>query len=87
MSINKTNILDKICYTELVYKRINKKLNLQLSELEIEKMIFDTIQETQEKYFQNIGKNIYITNKEKNIRITINQNTNRIITVEKVSKS
>lgn len=87
MSINKTNILDKICYTELVYKRINKKLNLQLSELEIEKMIFDTIQETQEKYFQNIGKNIYITNKEKNIRITINQNTNRIITAEKVSKS
>lgn len=32
------------------------------------------------------GKNIYITNKEKNIRLTINSFTNRIITVDKLSK-
>ncbi len=38
----KTEILEKICYTDLVYERINKKLNIQLSKDEIEKMIYET---------------------------------------------
>ena len=39
-------ILNKICYTDLVYERINKKLNLQLPKDEIEKMIHQIIEET-----------------------------------------
>ena len=35
----KEEILVKICYTELVYGRINKKLNKELSKAEIEEMI------------------------------------------------
>ncbi len=40
----KTEILAKICYTDLVYERINKKLNIQLSKDAIEKMIYEIIQ-------------------------------------------
>jgi len=84
---NKSEILNKICYTELVYERINKKLNSKFSKSEIEEMLFDIIRTTEEKFFQRIGKNIYVSNVEKNIRITINQNTHRIITVDRIVKS
>ncbi len=84
VSINKPDILSKICYTELVYGRINKKLKSNFSKPEIEKMLFDIIKETPETFFQRIGKNIYVTNREKNIKITINSNTHRIITVDAI---
>ena len=86
MKSYKTEVLNKICYTELVYERINKKLNRKFSENEIEKMIFEIIIQTNELHFQKEGKNIYVTNKERNIRITINSNTCRIITVDDLSK-
>ena len=86
MNINIPEILSKICYTELVYQRINKKLKTELSKLEIEKMLFDILNETQEKYFKIIGKNIYVHNSDNNIKITINSNTFRIITVDKIVK-
>ena len=87
MNINKSEILNRICYTELVYERINKKLNTKFLKSEIEEMLFEVIKETQEIFFQRIGKNIYVTNNEKNIKITINSNTYRIITVDKLVKS
>jgi len=86
MNINIPEILSKMCYTELVYQRINKKLKTELSKLEIEKMLFDILNETQEKYFKKIGKNIYVNNSDNNIKITINSNTFRIITVDKIVK-
>lgn len=86
MNINIPEILSKTCYTELVYQRINKKLKTELSKLEIEKMLFDILNETQEKYFKKIGKNIYVNNSDNNIKITINSNTFRIITVDKIVK-
>ena len=86
MNINIPEILSKICYTELVYQRINKKLKTELSKLEIEKMLFDILNETQEKYFKKIGKNIYVNNSDNNIKITINSNTVRIITADKIVK-
>jgi Tfp pilus assembly pilus retraction ATPase PilT len=81
----KKEILSKICYTELVYSRINKKLNLELSKQEIENLISKIISETNESEFQKKGKNIYITNNERNIRLTINSYTNRIITADKLN--
>jgi len=80
----KNKILNNICYTELVYERINKKLNAKLSKEQIEKIMFDVIQKTDEKHFEKIGKNYYITNIEQNIRITVNSNTFRIITADKI---
>ena len=86
MNINIPEILSKTCYTELVYQRINKKLKTELSKLEKEKMLFDILNETKEKYFKKIGKNIYVNNSDNNIKITINSNTFRIITVDKIVK-
>ncbi len=86
MADYKKEILDKICYTELVYERINKKLNIELSKDKIAEMIFEVIMETDKSKFQKTGKNIYITNNERNIRLTINSYTNRIITVDKLKE-
>jgi len=86
MNTYKDELLEKICYTDLVYDRINKKLDLKLSKDEIEEMILITIKETDESEFYRKGKNIYIVNKDKNIRLTINSFTNRIITADRLSK-
>lgn len=86
MNNYKKEILDRICYTELVYGRINKKLKIELSKDKIEEMIFSIILETDEVNFQKTGKNIYITNNEGNVRLTINSYTNRIITADKLSR-
>jgi len=86
MNNYKKDILNKICYTELVYGRINKKLNKELSKDKIEEMISEIISETDETEFIKTGKNIYITNNERNVRLTINSYTNRIITIDKLNK-
>jgi hypothetical protein len=85
--VNKAEILGRICYTELVYERINKKLNSKFSKSEIEKLLFDIVKETQKLFFQKTGKNIYVTSRERNVKITINSNTYRIITVDKLNKT
>jgi len=84
MNINKNEILQNICYTELVYERINKKLNAKLSKEQIEKFLFEVIKKTEENSFEKTGKNYYVTNIEYNIRITINSNTYRVITVDRI---
>lgn len=86
MTNYKEEILEKICYTDLVYGRINKKLNIELSENKIEEMILTIIRETDESGFNKRGKNIYITNENRNIRLTINSYTNRIITADRLNK-
>ena len=78
----KSDILSNLCYTELVYDRINKKLKLNLSRDEIETMIVEILQETDASLFKKTGKNIYVSNHERNIIITVNSRTNRIITVD-----
>lgn len=85
MTDYKGEILDKICYTELVYGRINKKLNINFSKNEIEKMVKTIITETYPTNYNKKGKNIYITNFKSNIRLTINSYTNRIITADKLN--
>ena len=87
MSTYKKEVLSKICYTELVYGRINKKLGIELAKDEIEKLVALIISETAETEFQKIGKNIYIKNLERNISLTINSYTYRIITADKLIKN
>ena len=84
MKINKQKIIDNICYTELVYARINKKLKLELSKSEIEAYLLKVLKATEISFYTKIGKNYYITNEVNTIRITINSNTFRIITVDKI---
>jgi len=82
--IDKQAILHNICYTELVYDRINKKLNTILPKYEIEALIVGLIDQTEVNRFQKTGKNFYISNTQQNIRITINSNTFRVITVDRI---
>jgi len=86
MNINKAEILENICYTELVYKRINKKLNSKFQKNQIEVYLFKILKETDIIFFTKTGKNIYVLNTKNNIRITINSNTFRVITVDKIEK-
>ncbi|GAX48422.1 DUF3781 domain-containing protein [Pseudolactococcus reticulitermitis] len=80
--IRKT-ILAKICYTDLVYDRINKKLNQSMSRQEIEKLLFDLV-ENIENEINRVGKNYYVTDTRHKISVTINANTYRVITVNKI---
>ena len=84
MTINKKYILDNICYTQLVYRRINKKLNTNYSKQEIEDLIHKLLKETDEEHFSKIGKNYYVKNKKNYVSITINSNTYTVITVDKI---
>jgi len=82
----KEEILEKHCFTELVYERINKKLESSFSKKESELLIKNVIKETEIVFFNKKGKNFYISNKVKNMRITVNSNTFRIITVDVLNK-
>jgi len=84
MTENKQKVLENICYTELVYDRINKKLQTDLSKEQIEAFLLNIMVETNEKNFLKTGKNFYVVNTENNLRITINSNTCRIITVDRI---
>ena len=84
MKIDKKEILKNHCYTALVYGRINKKLGLFLSNRKIESLIKKILEETDVMYYEKKGKNFYISNKQNKIRVTINSNTFRIITVDKI---
>lgn len=84
MKINKAEIIEKHCYTKLVYERINKKLNSNFSNKESEILIQKVLEETTLENYIKKGKNFYISNKQHNIKITINSNTFRVITVDKL---
>lgn len=79
----KTMILKNLCYTDLVYDRINKKLNTKLSKKEIQEFIHLLLIQSKDNDYTKKWKNIYVINKENNITMTINSNTYRIITVDK----
>ncbi len=83
----KQKIIANICYTELVYGRINKKLGSSYSKAQIEVFIQNILTETDELFFTKRGKNYYIVNNKNNIRITINANTYRVITADVINKT
>lgn len=82
----KNEILEKHCYSELVYQRINKKLKTVFSKDETEHFIKKILEETSSNNYLKKGKNFYISNKQHAIRLTINSNTFRVITVDKIRK-
>ncbi len=82
----KQQIIENLCYTELVYKRINKKLLTEFSNGQIELLIIQILKKTDEKFYTKTGKNFYVTNTADNIRITINSNTFRVITADKIEE-
>ena len=87
MDININEIIKNLSYTELVYERINRKLETCYSENEIENFISDLLNNTSRINCSKIGKNYYLTNIDNNIRVTVNSNTFRIITVDRLKKN
>jgi hypothetical protein len=84
MNNPKSAIIKNICFTELVYGRINKKLRTNLTNKQIEELILQILEETPEKLYLKKGKNYYISNPDQRIRLTVNSNTYRIITVDRI---
>ena len=84
--MNKQAILDNLCYTKLVYGRINKKLQTRLTNEQIEAYLFRVLTETDETCYTRTGKNFYVVNQLHNIRITINSSTYRVITADRIEK-
>lgn len=80
--IDKTEIVKNICYTDRVYERINKKLKISLCRGDIEQLIEDVVKTAPEEDYIRTGKNYYVSNREKGIRVTINSRTFRVITVD-----
>ncbi|MCG8452544.1 MAG: DUF3781 domain-containing protein [Spirochaetales bacterium] len=79
---DKEQILKNICYTDLVYGRFNKKLHKNLTRNEIEQLVKDTIGEVDADSIQKIGKNFYISNEHRGIRLTVNKHNYRLITAD-----
>ncbi|MCW3788899.1 DUF3781 domain-containing protein [Plebeiibacterium sediminum] len=86
MTNTKRLIIENLCYTELVYQRINKKLATDLSKVQIEQLIDTILKKTSEASYIKTGKNYYVTSSDDHIRITINSNTFRVITVDRLRK-
>lgn len=84
MTDSKQRIIENLCYTELVYERINKKLTTDFTKEQIELFVVEILRDTNKKFYIKTGKNYYVTNTENNIRITINSNTFRIITMDRL---
>ena len=80
----KQEIIENLCYTELVYGRINKKLKIDFSKQQIEEYLLRILKETEPEFYTKTGKNYYIINTENKIRITVNSFTFRVITVDRV---
>ncbi len=81
----KQSILKNLCYTDLVYSRINKKLGTDLSRTNIESLIHDALADVGVNDIARIGKNYYATCNKHNMRITINSRTFRVITVDRLN--
>lgn len=76
-------IQSKLCYTDLVYGRINKKLKMDMSNDEIEKFVYEIIKH-ESNPIQKTGKNYYVEDIKNKVRITINSYTYRVITADKI---
>lgn len=84
MVTDKKLIIKNICYSDLVYRRINKKLKVSYSKNDIEELIINLLINTPEINYSKVGKNYYIKNIDKKIRVTVNSNTYRVITVDRL---
>ena len=81
----KEEVLKRLCYTDQVYGRINKKLDLSLGRKKIESLVKLLIKETPGENIRKIGKNFYIPNLSKNVRVTVNSSSFRVIIVDRIT--
>ncbi|MGL5436965.1 MAG: DUF3781 domain-containing protein [Lachnospiraceae bacterium] len=82
----KSFVLDHLCYTELVFERINKKLKMSLSPEEIRGFIYSIVMSEDCTIYKR-GKNYYACNDKAGVQITINSFNCRVITADSVVSS
>ncbi|MGQ2375645.1 DUF3781 domain-containing protein [Companilactobacillus zhachilii] len=73
--------LNNVCYTPLVFNRVNKKLQVNLSNEEIKTLVNQIIQDKATTIVKD-GKNYYLQNDD--IELVINSFNYRLITVNKL---
>jgi len=73
----------RVCYTDLVYQRFNKKLGVDLSRSAIEKLVQDILGDAQTTV-EKRGKNYYVSGLTDSTRLTINSFNFRLITVDRI---
>ncbi len=73
--------LNNVCYTPLVFNRVNKKLQVNLSNEEIKTLVEQIISNKTTTIVKN-GKNYYLQNND--IELVINSFNYRLITVNKL---
>ncbi|GEO70586.1 DUF3781 domain-containing protein [Levilactobacillus acidifarinae] len=65
------SIKNQVCYTNLVYERVNKKLKVDLALPEIKKLVQDILSDDQTTV-EKRGKNYYVSGLNFSTRLTIN---------------
>ena len=83
MNFIRKSISNNICYTDLVYDRINKKLETELTRQEIEQLVLNVISDGS-TVIEKSGKNYYVYSYTIDISITINSSTFRVITMSRI---
>lgn len=78
---DKQIFLDNICYTPLVFGRVNKKLATDFSNDEIQAMVNRIIQNS-DTSFEKRGKNFYLRNQK--TELVVNSFNYRLITANKI---
>jgi len=73
----------RVCYTDLVYQRVNKKLKVDLSRPEIEQLVQNILGDAQTTV-EKRGKNYYVSGLAYSTRLTINSFKFRLITVDRL---
>lgn len=83
MSLN-DELVAKVCYTPLVFARVNKKLQQQLTPDEIKHLVQLVLADERSVIIRR-GKNFYLTNHFYQLCLTINASTYRLITADKIN--
>ncbi|WP_423058328.1 DUF3781 domain-containing protein [Brevibacterium linens] len=72
---------EEVCYTDLVFDRVNEKLGTSLSNTEVKELVASVMQSS-ESVANRSGKNWYISEWHTGVRLTINASTLSLITVD-----
>ncbi|WP_270319782.1 DUF3781 domain-containing protein [Levilactobacillus brevis] len=72
---------ENVCYTDLVYQRVNKKLKIALSRDMLETLVLSILADAS-TLVEKRGKNYYVTNQLRRVRLTITSYSFRLITAD-----
>lgn len=75
-----SELKNNVCYTVLVYQRVNKKLGTNLTEAGIETLVTNILSDVTSA-IEKRGKNYYVSNQAFQVQLVINSFNTRLITV------